>query len=567
MAEGGPGWVGVGWEETGSSRNAAVWTSSDGLAWSRGPHDESLFTDHRMYGITAGGPGLVAVGCDWTGGDRDAAVWISPDGLTWSRVLPKDPETPGRQRMYAVTAGGPGLVAVGEAEGNAAVWTSSDGTDWSPVPGHEDVFDTAVIWAVTAGGPGLVAVGEDHGPDGADSDAAIWTSPDGFNWTRATGGGGDLGGHNRQSAFGVTAGGPGLIAVGADWSDGDATGTVWTSPDGTVWTRVTPREGVFDGSLISGITVVDSGLVAVGWAGSDLQLGALVWVSPDGTDWSRLPFSEDIFGGDGDQRMYGVASKGAVVVGVGHTESEDIDGAAWMARAGESDTPPADAGPPTPGDGLGPRVLLIDNCDPRTDPAYCWWDSYADVRAFDAVVARLGADLDYGVPTTIDDLAEYQAVIANFCGPASSPEVIGILSDYLAGGGGVLALGDSFCWVEGVSSGEWATMLTEGHGVVFSPTPERVGPEASTDVFPHPATALVESVFVRGRDLLEVTAPAETLVEMSAGPWIAVSEAEGRLIAVAATSFLRDATDRYPEMGDSDNFTLWHSILAWLSQT
>ena len=53
---------------------------------------------------------------------------------------------------------------------------------------------------------------------------------------------------------------------------------------------------------------------------------------------------------------------------------------------------------------------------------------------------------------------------------------------------------------------------------------------------------------------------------MSAGPWIAASEAEGRLIAVADTSFLDDASDWYPEMATSDNFALWHSMLAWLSQ-
>ncbi len=39
-----------------------------------------------MWSATAGGPGLVAVGSDAGGGDVDAAVWTSPDGITWSRV-------------------------------------------------------------------------------------------------------------------------------------------------------------------------------------------------------------------------------------------------------------------------------------------------------------------------------------------------------------------------------------------------------------------------------------------------------------------------------------------------
>ena len=42
-------------------------------------------------------------------------------------------DTPGGcwQPMLKVTAGGPGLVAVGESNSNAAVWTSVDGIAWS----------------------------------------------------------------------------------------------------------------------------------------------------------------------------------------------------------------------------------------------------------------------------------------------------------------------------------------------------------------------------------------------------------------------------------------------------
>jgi hypothetical protein len=39
-----------------------------------------------MSAVVAGGPGLVAVGHDDAGEDEDAAVWTSPDGLVWSRV-------------------------------------------------------------------------------------------------------------------------------------------------------------------------------------------------------------------------------------------------------------------------------------------------------------------------------------------------------------------------------------------------------------------------------------------------------------------------------------------------
>jgi hypothetical protein len=99
---------------------------------------------------------------------------------------------PGRQGMSRVTVGGPGLVAVGqdsparnsEGKGSAAVWTSVDGFSWSRVPHDEAIFGTrgAMMFDVTVGGPGLVAVGASF----SDSDAVVWTSVDGITWSRVT---------------------------------------------------------------------------------------------------------------------------------------------------------------------------------------------------------------------------------------------------------------------------------------------------------------------------------------------------------------------------------------------
>ncbi len=118
--------------------------------------------------------------------DGDAAVWTSIDGITWSRV-PHDETVfggPNTQRMLSVIAGGPGLVAVG-AEGSvaerdwvAAVWTSIDGITWSRVPHDEEVFggaESQAMASVTVGGPGLVAVGYDWLGENGDVDAVVWT--------------------------------------------------------------------------------------------------------------------------------------------------------------------------------------------------------------------------------------------------------------------------------------------------------------------------------------------------------------------------------------------------------
>lgn len=123
-----------------------------------------------MTSVTVGGPGLVAVGSTGTAdelflGEADAAVWTSHDGLVWSR-LPHDEALLGQGTMNSVTAGAPGLVAVGEDKDDAAMWTSVDGFTWSRVPHDEAVFggpdlssinfdavSPASMASVTSGGP------------------------------------------------------------------------------------------------------------------------------------------------------------------------------------------------------------------------------------------------------------------------------------------------------------------------------------------------------------------------------------------------------------------------------
>ena len=83
---GGPGLVAVGWDTMG----AAVWTSVDGITWSRVPHDEAVFGARpdlpalEMRSITAGGPGPGGSRGKWSaptfGATKsDAAVWVTEE--------------------------------------------------------------------------------------------------------------------------------------------------------------------------------------------------------------------------------------------------------------------------------------------------------------------------------------------------------------------------------------------------------------------------------------------------------------------------------------------------------
>jgi len=80
VTTGGPGLVAVGFDESGRNEDAAVWTSPDGIAWFRVPHDEAVFGGEGsqvMGSVIAGGPGLLAVGVEESGGNEDAAVWVA----------------------------------------------------------------------------------------------------------------------------------------------------------------------------------------------------------------------------------------------------------------------------------------------------------------------------------------------------------------------------------------------------------------------------------------------------------------------------------------------------------
>ncbi len=298
--------------------------SVSSLSWSRVPHDEVVFGDkvpftNKMADVTVGGPGLVAVGHR----DGGSAVWTSVDGITWSRVPFDAAVFGGSNRMLSVTTGGPGLVAVGDrVGGGSAVWTSVDGITWSRVPYDEAVFGGENrMLSVTTGGPGLVAVGGPHlwGGPADDGDAAVWTSVDGFTWSRVPRDDAVFGGEGQQTMNSVTVGGPGLVAVG----HGDDGAAVWTSVDGITWSRVPHDEAVFGGEdlqIMRSVTVGGPGLVAVG---SD-ESSAAVWTSVDGITWSRVPHDDAVFGGEHDQAMNSVTAAGPGVVAVGRAWQLDV---------------------------------------------------------------------------------------------------------------------------------------------------------------------------------------------------------------------------------------------------
>jgi hypothetical protein len=304
--------------------------------WFRVPQDESVFGGGDMKSVTVGGPGLVAVGDEGS----NIAVWTSVDGVTWSRV-PHDETVFGQGHMSSVTVGGPGLVAVGADGEGAAVWTSVDGIVWSRVPHDEAVFGGAVMNSVTVGGPGLVAVGtgdpwgdRDDNPDW-NSDAAVWTSVDGISWSRVPHDATVFGGGDNQMMHDVTAGGPGLVAVGYSgthgWDNPTGRPAVWTSVDGLVWSRVSDEPSVFGGrSAMLSVTVGGPGLVAVGYDPFGCRP---VWTSVDGIAWSPVP--SDVPGACRPLLDVVATEAGLVAVGRKAESWTSVDGITWTQIPGD----------------------------------------------------------------------------------------------------------------------------------------------------------------------------------------------------------------------------------------
>ena len=123
-----------------SSGNSRSWISRDGIHW-RASTMQSSLSDAEMNAVTRGDSGYVAVGSDGfprastqLGGASGAMVWTSPDGLTWTRV-PGSRELAGGL-MRGIVASRWGWFAYGSdlplSQGVSLppLWHSSDGWRW-----------------------------------------------------------------------------------------------------------------------------------------------------------------------------------------------------------------------------------------------------------------------------------------------------------------------------------------------------------------------------------------------------------------------------------------------------
>lgn len=285
--------------------DAAVWRAATPGGWMPAPTAPFDATgSQRAVEAAVRGNVVVLVGWDESGGDFDAAVWLSETaGSTWARTDKASLAIADDQRMRDVAASGSLFLAVGWENGfgdeDAMVWTSVYGRKWDasrPLTAEGDQEMTSVTISegvVVAGG---WSVTED------DRDALAWTStvPKGGELWRPHRDE-NLGGPGDQQINAVTTVGAGFIAVGEETIDGDTDAVLWTSSDGREWDRVHDASGVFGGEGDQRMFAVASsselGIVVAAGAedvGSEVDaldpIDAAVWTSSDGgRTWDRLP--------------------------------------------------------------------------------------------------------------------------------------------------------------------------------------------------------------------------------------------------------------------------------------
>jgi hypothetical protein len=106
------------------------------------------------------------------------------------------------------------------------------------------------------------------------SSGKVWTTEDGLRWQQTSG----ITGGTNVEVHDLTVGGPGMVAVGQDFSDDGERAAVWTSTDGKTWTAVA-NQAVFLNGEMNQVGGTDAGVVAFG--------GNVAWTSADGLRWQR----------------------------------------------------------------------------------------------------------------------------------------------------------------------------------------------------------------------------------------------------------------------------------------
>ncbi|WP_433332696.1 hypothetical protein [Spirillospora sp. CA-294931] len=319
-----------------ASGNGAVWSSQDGAAWTRGQGDATAFNrpgPQQLLSVTGGKAGWLAVGTDQVAPRRPYVV-TSADLGSWQAADGSEHFEPARNTTlatYSAASGPAGYVIVGEDGLSASTWFSADLKSWergkSAGKSSLEALPNSNRWmrGVTAAQSGFVAVGGLRDPAvgaGPAARPAVWTSPDGRQWTLQQLG---LPAGLAEGGLGaIAAKGNLLVAAGNAASGAGPAVFAYVSADGgKTWkeTKLPVPDGTKD-LQVSSVTATPQGFSVTGTAGAAGRTDVVTWTSADGNAFqSALPTGTGL-GGPGTQEITGQAPFKDAVIGVGRNADQ-----------------------------------------------------------------------------------------------------------------------------------------------------------------------------------------------------------------------------------------------------
>jgi hypothetical protein len=280
----------------------AWWRSSDGHRW-QPITDSGQFDRAYVLGVAAGSAGLMAVGGTYFSlrglrqpGGLLHRAWWTPDGTSWQARDPVVTESAGNRTLSDIATREDRQVAVGSVVTDHepdATFLVRDGAEgrWqkqADVPGA-----TGTGWqsakGVCATAAGFVVVGKG-------SQGPVWFSPNGLRWQQSNSPALSAPEVDLQKCAATSRG---FLATGT-WKNGHRTeAAVFSSPDGLDWTRVASDSFVGSGDLRPyGLATEDHDALLYGSAAEGGDTSVAMWRSTDdGQSWKRLKLPGDAFQG------------------------------------------------------------------------------------------------------------------------------------------------------------------------------------------------------------------------------------------------------------------------------
>ncbi len=233
---------------------------------------------------------------------------------------------------------------------------------------------------------GLVVAGfTDHGPGGG---ADVWHSSDAEFWTKVTG----IERDPNVYITGLTAGGPGFVAVGNELFGGSTRGLVWTSTDGLNWEQ--NLDSILPLGPCASMESVEANrdaVVAIG-CGGGIRDSYAVWHSTDGVSWETEPLP-----GGAASLVLAAGESGFLVLGFPEVVAFSPDGHEW--RAVTVDGPPGNGGRVP---AVGVDGLLLQGGTLDGHPMV--WASTDQGRTWKETEMRLEADFPLSETVVMHDL-------------------------------------------------------------------------------------------------------------------------------------------------------------------